>query len=542
MANYVSDSAEDALKQFIKSMSPCGNSGGQTPPLPPDSDMEKAFGIMTDVPNDKVPGPGNKKGWSPPAGIKPGKNAGGSKGPDPPKNDDPENDPPKNDDPKNDPPKNDDPKKDPPKTDSPKTDDNSNACGKQKRGNNNCGTVTEHWTAVASSSASSTKTVPVTCNNNLDPQACAHYYSAIHLRGQPSLFECTDDNKRMNAQATSSWTKQHKNREYWQYTDAELEWSGTKYQAGNWICGADEYPPGYFWGDKTTGQLVRWIPQQDNADAGGLWQNFCNTEDGGKNNGQTIRAGSSVGNMNQDGALIKTVGKEKGKHTEDPVEKVRGTKTVTVWTTFDVQYQRAAFQLAFSPGYKGGDDDYMLSKNPCWPKSIVPDDPGFCLLTDDEWYKSTAKPEAKKYTDSYGDKKAGIPKELLAKAGNKQPPSPNTGDPGDDDQAFKRSLQVLGDGLAIRDVNLTRRITDEEAARNIQIINCRDHDCSRERRALANRGDDSYVVFPGDPPPKEPPQNIDTIPTAVARHAREFPAAKRHEISPELPAPTAVLG
>ena len=37
--------------------------------------------------------------------------------------------------------------------------------------------------------------------------------------------------------------------------------------------------------------------------------------------------------------------------------------------------------------------------NPCWPKELVPDDPGFALLTDDEWYKDHPK-QAKK-TGSY---------------------------------------------------------------------------------------------------------------------------------------------
>lgn len=236
--------------------------------------------------------------------------------------------------------------------------------------------------------------------------------------------------------------------------------------------------------------------------------------------------------MNANRDIIKTKGQMKGSHTENPVAK-NGKTTKTLWETYDVEYQRAAFQLTFSPGYKGGDDDYMLSSNPCWPKSVLPNDPGFNLLTDDPWYKH-AQPEATKYTKSYGVQ-GDIPQELLAKAGQKRPASPGTPKRKRDDAVL---LEVLDDGLAIRDGNNTRRITDDEVKRDIEITTCEDHDCLKERRALAEAGDDSYVVFPGDPPPKEPSANADTVATAVPRHAREFPVQKRSDVSPDLPRST----
>ena len=243
--------------------------------------------------------------------------------------------------------------------------------------------------------------------------------------------------------------------------------------------------------------------------------------------------------------IIKTKGQSKGSHSEDRVGG-NGKKTKIIWKTFDVEYQRAAFELVFSPGYRGGDDDYMLSSNPCWPSSIVPNDPGYALLTDDAWYQG-ASAEARKYTKSYGVN-GPIPQELLAKAGDKRPPSPDSDGSSNkkpphrkrDEIGPKYLLQVLNDGLAIRDGNNTRRITDEEAKRNIKVTTCQDHACLKERRAVADVSDDTYVVFPGDPPPKEPPINVDTVPTAVARHPRDFPVQKRSEVSPDLPKSTGI--
>ena len=293
-------------------------------------------------------------------------------------------------------------------------------------------------------------------------------------------------------------------------------------------------------------QIVRWIPHQDNADAGRLWRNFCNKNDGGRGNGQATTDGSRSGDMSTNPDIIKTKGKSKGSHTEDREDK-DGKKTKIVWETYDAEYQRAAFQLTFSPNYKGGDDDYMLSKNPCWPSTILPNDPGFALLTDDPWYQR-AEAVARKYTKSYGVK-GQIPKELLAQVGDKRPPSPDSDGPSNkkppnkkrDESGPKYLLEVLNDGLAIRDGNTTRRITNEEAERDIEVTTCRDYDCSKERRALAHDDDDTYVVLPGDPPPKKPPMNVDTVTTTVVRHAREFPVTKRNDVSLNLAKPTGVI-
>ena len=101
--------------------------------------------------------------------------------------------------------------------------------------------MTTTFTTITASEATTTKIIPVTCNNDKDPQACAHYYSAIHVQNKESSFECTDGNTRSDAVATASWTNQHKNYDYWSYTNTNLEWNGKEYGKGNWKCDADEY-------------------------------------------------------------------------------------------------------------------------------------------------------------------------------------------------------------------------------------------------------------------------------------------------------------
>ena len=132
LANYASDSADQALQQFSQWMNPCGATTG----LPPD--MAKAFGILNGAPNSAIPGPGGKKGWSAPAGLKPGKNAGSKSPPSPPKDKDP---------PKDSPAKTHPPKTHPSETHSPKThpfkssksdaSSQTSACAIQKRAGKN---------------------------------------------------------------------------------------------------------------------------------------------------------------------------------------------------------------------------------------------------------------------------------------------------------------------------------------------------------------------------------------------------------------------
>ena len=88
----------------------------------------------------------------------------------------------------------------------------------------------------------------------------------------------------------------------------------------------------------------------------------------------------------------------------------------------------------------------------------------------------------------------------------------------------------------IRDVNLTRRLTDEEIKQNVEVLDCADRTCSNERRAL---GDEDFIVIPGVGPQMTPPTEVDSVPTIVPEATTlETKVETRKAISPELPAPT----
>ena len=133
-------------------------------------------------------------------------------------------------------------------------------------------------------------TIVKTCNHHADPQACAHYFSAVYDRGFPARYTCSASNGRVEGTFTSDWTKQHTNRKWWAYTHSVNNNKGVVTAAE---CQADEFPPGYFFnaGDHRNTQLVRWIPRFDNSGAANkLWTKFCTNHDGDVGNGQRINA------------------------------------------------------------------------------------------------------------------------------------------------------------------------------------------------------------------------------------------------------------
>ncbi|KAF4880726.1 hypothetical protein CGCSCA1_v000668 [Colletotrichum siamense] len=184
-------------------------------------------------------------------------------------------------------------------------------------------------------------------------------------------------------------------------------------------CDRDEWPPRNFWpGDdvahpKGMTQRVRFNPFQHNRGAGNLWGNFCPKHD-----------------------AVSTKGNKKGKKTyyvrdylistvKEKVQVITGKdKTMTRITTVSVQTPRAIFSIDDWDGLRKDTDWYGLKENPCWPKDLVPDDPGWVLNTADEFYSQGQHPDLAKHTKSY----RGLPdlqvlKNALAKHGG-SPPHP----------------------------------------------------------------------------------------------------------------------
>ncbi len=404
------------------------------------------------------------------------------------------------------------------------------------------------------------KVILQTCTARLYPQPCYHYYS-VSIQDEfkkSSTFACSNSNEGPNARrlltAVDDWKKQHTSGSGWD-DDVYKAYKWKAYPDGDPKCQADEYPPAYFRSEKDAGQLIRYLPAGENSRAAQKdWTNFCNKNDGGEGNGQYKKKKDDK-DLNEDRS-IKSELVPNPKSIGHKTEQHKGTTTSHI--TYEADYQRAVFSLTFDwAGVPKPDEknSFGLQMNPCWPQAILPNDPGFALLTNDPWYTKlghvpnpdTRPQYSKQPTDDMkkaaevwnkdnpggaGDKHgANTPPAVPDDANNKKPNPPGGG--------HKRDLEMLDDGLAIRELNTTRRLTEEEVKRDVEVINCADRKCSKERRAYA-KDDDAVLVIPGAPPPTVPSTNADTAPTIKPRAAAtmEIKMRQRNVASPQLPEAT----
>ncbi|KAI9796647.1 MAG: hypothetical protein M1833_006087 [Piccolia ochrophora] len=446
------------------------------------------------------------------------------------------------------------------------------------KGKENCGpTITK----IRSATSTGVKKITRRCDwedgqgadrNSVYPQACLHYASVLenYAWAREGML-CPDSAGRKKGVkglvATDAWGKQHVN-------------AWTALVKDKHSCERDEFPPAEFMksrqfsyqdlfkkGSKvlspdpeSIGQLVRYIPADDNKGAAKIWGTFCSDEDHGIGNSLCAKIkGKGKGKalsdefceeLNQEeyddegdsGDSDSGKGKGKGKANPkgkkkavSPREKVGSeVKGGTTTETWDVNFARASMAFKFQDTYKGkkpADQDWGLKDNPCWPNENT-EDPGFALLLEDKYYdKSPLKrEEARKRYASNPGKRPAPPDRGPSGA---QPP-PKGGKPNQ-----KRDIQILDDGLAVRDVNHTRRFTDEEWEEPVEVIKCKDHDCSAERRALEEEGEDGYLVIPGQSPPAKPAANADAAPSPGFQtiYARDEPS-ERNAVAPEMPAET----
>ena len=169
----------------------------------------------------------------------------------------------------------------------------------------------------------------------------------------------------------------------------------------------------------------------------------------------------------------------------------------------------------------------------CWPEAIVPD-PGYALLTDDKWYQTAGAQNFDiqlygKKDHVIDDKELDAADEWMKKHNFPVPDRP---------KAKKRALdEVLGDGFLVQEANVTRRLTEREIEEDLQIIQCSDRTCSKERR------DVNDVVIPGGIHFQErsvPRLNRDVIPTPVPRITSSFVIERRTLLTSQLPEATLV--
>ena len=419
---------------------------------------------------------------------------------------------------------------------------------------------------VEQSSAESI-TIPVTCSALEYGQACYNYYSAIKNNKDFNNFRCTDQHKgvRDGLTAVKKWKQEHNYGTGWKaYTTANYVFQGAKKADEGRLpkCDVDEFPPAYFRDTNTLGQVVRYLPSSPNRAAGSLWTKWCNDNDGGLGNGQFLKNGKDL-NEN----LVTKV-----RNLDEHTEKGKGNgDSDTVYETWSVKYQRAIFSMTFD--WKAGDlggepnegNSWGLQINPCWPKAILPGDPGWVLDVDDDWYKNhVPSPDLR---EQYGgapsqdliDKAnawlqdnqdfkiggdGGGPKRQNSHDGQGANKAQKVGGTSNNSRRRKRSLHVSRHGLlGIRDdkFNTTRLLTGEELSNNIEVTNCADRTCSKERRALEQAGggdDESVLVIRGQGPQMTPPADVEAVPTDTSILPRKEAARLVRSIERNLPMAT----
>ncbi|EON63460.1 hypothetical protein W97_02688 [Coniosporium apollinis CBS 100218] len=175
-------------------------------------------------------------------------------------------------------------------------------------------------------------TIPETCSGERYPQACYHYYSAIHNYDfVESTFTCGDEIEREPGTATAEWTKQHKDKK-WQHSYF--------------------MPPGTK--EKKLGQIIRWLPRFENSGAANTeWARFCSKHDGGRGNGQL----QENGQINND--LVELI--KPGKEIKSPGENGKMTTTTQFEAKFTRAYSYADADVAISPNQINSTPHFHLS-------------------------------------------------------------------------------------------------------------------------------------------------------------------------------------
>jgi hypothetical protein len=371
-------------------------------------------------------------------------------------------------------------------------------------GNPNSQQPTVTVTKITKSTVKMTTTITRSCDAEKFPQPCFHYYSALqNYPWMRTQLGCGDSQKAADGLlAIQRWKAQHDNsvwkaytREAWRRGDGVIEQA--PYQ-----CDRDEFPPAYFynkaWGQDlkaNKGQVVRWLPWWDNQNVPkGIWSAFCKDNDGGEGNGQMkTAAGREV--VNTDLVDLKP----------NP-RRVTNGRTVT--EQYEADFTRASLSISFKWGTQAVPNranHWRLKDNECWPREIVTEDPGYVLLTDDKWYEDASVDAASlALINSLKAEYRNAPDQARQNLAKLLRPS----------VIVKRSLdleiEALLDGdFGVREANSSRRLSDEELASNLDIIECTDRFCKDMLAVLED--DDSVVeIIPGDPMPTLPVDNADS--------------------------------
>ncbi|OBT76329.1 hypothetical protein VF21_03328 [Pseudogymnoascus sp. 05NY08] len=256
-------------------------------------------------------------------------------------------------------------------------------------------------------------------------QACLHYSSVIS-RNAPHLntIQCLGKNGNVGRPIVPIYNAQHNE-----------GWINGWMQAPNLNCQRDEYPPDIVWqGRDNSLNFVRLIPSSANIVGAALFAGICDNY-----------------------ADFETSIKNRQAYRVE-VNRCRTTHWYTV--TRESTVPALSLEFVGLAGYA----DAGMAENLCYP-SVLVDDPGFALLTNDKYYN--AHLEDKAYNRVYADEPVGI-----VTAGHVNNPGWN-----------KRwtDPQIDPEDIVLNEGNSTRKPTDEELLKQFGIIKCKSQGCEDEK-------------------------------------------------------------
>lgn len=279
---------------------------------------------------------------------------------------------------------------------------------------------------------------------------------------------------------------------------------------------------------------MRYLPRNQNSGAANRqWTGFCNKYDGGIGNGQYRRSGDDRKEINRELVSLGAY----------DIRSKHGTTT----TLYFAQYTRAVFEMTFDNAALRAEESnlWLLNKNPCWPEKIVPNDPGFVLMKDDKYYNRQPSDWRKRVRDGLY-KSDKIPTDIMKYAqdvgyDSKRDIAAIFEDESEVPQLSGRSLERIDDSgsLVLREANFSRRFSEEEVERDVQVIQCNSKDCSEELAARKNL-DDGALVSRGETQPAEPHANAEakatpqatTVITKVDERSAASPILPKRKTSP----------
>lgn len=285
-----------------------------------------------------------------------------------------------------------------------------------------------------------------TCLGSIYPQPCMHYSSVIQISSSYGLLTCSDvDASTSSRPIVDLYNSQHNNK--W-----VTEWIASSYTnpLGHKTVlrpQRDEWPPNLFNQGHDDG-YIRLLAGDQNSGAANKnpkknsWKGFC-------------------------------------KFPPDKQIKTEGGPVVDMGNSYEVTIMTSTILTLNVMSYTWSDisepagDPAGISTNACWP-SVLTNDPGFALLTEDPWYATGFRAVGignYKYTPG-----------SAVTSGKNRPNVKRNGDGSGNDQFTWDTRNQL---LLVNEGNSTRLANEDEIREVLGMHKCRTSDCAAELAALS---------------------------------------------------------